>query len=470
MTTFDREVCQRLPLADSVLHLLDFATNDDFLAETYEGHRGRSYEDIITFPTFFRLIRDALLQRPVSAHQRFRRAQDEGEVSVTVEAIYGKLRRIPIELSQGLLFEATQRLGQVLPIAQDPLPSSLGSFDVLAFDGKKLKYVAKRLKPLRSIWGRVLGGKLLVVQNVATKLALAFQANADGEAGDNGLVEGAVKQVRALKGTKPRLWVGDRLFCDLNQMPLLSAEGDSFLLRYQSKVGFHKDAKQSTRHGKTAAGLKYWEEWGWLGPANSKRRQYVRRIHLERPGDETIILATNLLDADLYPAADLLSAYLRRWGIEKMFLQVTQVFDLRHLISGSPQATVFQGAFVLLLYNIIQVIRGYIAEAQKRNPETISTQILFQDITKELSAWSLLLDEKQTQDWLGRTADIAEGVREYLRKRLAASWTKRWEKSTTTKRKPQARHTEYLKGGHSSAYRILRGEHKLVPAPPKDSG
>jgi hypothetical protein len=352
-------------------------------------------------------------------------------------------------------------------VATDPLPESLRSFAVLAFDGKKLKYVAKRLKPLRPIWGRVLGGKLLVVQNVATKLALAFQADADGEAADNGLVDGAVQQARALTGDQPRLWIGDRLFCDLNQIPRLSAGDDHFLLRYQSKVGFHRDSQRPARSGMTAEGRTYRDEWGWLGPPRSRRRQYVRRIHLERPQDEAILLVTNLLDADRYPATDLLAAYRRRWGIETMFLHVTQVFDLRHLISGTPPATVFQAAFVLLLYNVVQVIRGYIAEAQDRNPETISTQILFQDLTQELGAWTLLLDEQQTRAWLRDGIWTADRARTYLRKRLAPLWTNRWHKAPTTNRQPHRRHTQYLKGGHSSVDRILRGVHSLVHAPPK---
>jgi Transposase DDE domain len=463
MSDFDRAACDRLPLADAALRLLNYATSDEALADTYQRHRGRSYEVDIDFPLFFRLIRDALLQRPTSAHQRFRRAQDEGELDATVEAMYGKLRRVPLPLSQAVLAEPTQRLSQVLPATHDPLPRSLRSFTVLAFDGKKLKYVAKRLKPLRAVRGGVLGGKLLVVQNVATKLAVAVQAHADGEAADNGLVEGAVEQARTLTDRQQRLWLGDRLFCDLNQIPVLAAHGDHFLLRYQSKVGFHADSERPTRAGTTADGLAYWQEWGVLGPPNGKRRQFVRRIHLERPGQDAIILVTNLLDADRYPATDLLAAYLRRWGIETLFLQVTQVFDLRHLISGAPLATVFQAAFVLLLYNVIQVIRTVVADTQKRHPDSISTHILFHDVTKQLNAWSLLLNERQTLDWLHDGLRTATQIRDYLARRLTPLWTDRWNKAPTTKRPPTRPPTRYLKGGHSSAYRILRGEHQLEP-------
>ena len=37
---------------------------------------------------------------------------------------------------------------------------------------------------------------------------------------------------------------------------------------------------------------------------------------------------TDLLHPDRYPAADLLALYLARWGIERVFQQVTEVFPL----------------------------------------------------------------------------------------------------------------------------------------------
>jgi hypothetical protein len=379
--------------------------------------------------------------------------------------VYGKLKRVPLSLSQGFFAETTQRLRTVFPNVGEPLPVSLQAFEVFAFDGKKLKFVAKRLKPVRAVRGQVLGGKLLVVQHLDTGLAMAFEADADGEAADNPLVEGAIAQVRALYPQGPRLWIGDRLFCDLNQMRQLSADGDQFLLRYQTKVGFHADPQRPPRSGHDHRGLAYTEEWGWLGSAKDPRRRYVRRITVQRPNQKPIILVTSLLDADTYPAADLSAAYLRRWGIEKMFQRVTEVFDLRHLIGSTPQATVFQAAFCFLLYNLIQAVRGYLAESQQRLPETISTKHLFVDVTRQLTAWNELLTPEQTLARLQRAPQTAEKVQEWLRQRLATVWKPCWQKMATKKRVSEPTPTQYLKGGHSSVYRILRGLHKLSPDP-----
>jgi len=46
-------------------------------------------------------------------------------------------------------------------------------------------------------------------------------------------------------------------------------------------------------------------------------------------------------------------------GDERVFQQITEVFALRRLIGKYAEATVFQAAFCLLLYNMVQVMRGY---------------------------------------------------------------------------------------------------------------
>ena len=465
MQSFEREVCQRLPLADSVFRLLDFCTEDGFLDEVFDRHRGRSYQDILTFPQFVRVISDTLLGRQRSAQQHFQEARDEGTLPTCVEALYGKLRRVPLTLSQGLLGEATRRLGQVFPAATDPLPASLGGLEVVAFDGKKIKFVAKRLKVLRVVRGQILGGKLLVAQHVATGLAVAIQADADGEASDNSLVAGAVAQVRQYTPDKTHLWVGDRAFCDLQQIPVLKAEGDHFLLRYHPKTHFHRDEGRAVQTGIDSRGVPYTEEWGWLGAADNPNRQYVRRVALHRPGQEAIIVVTDVLDEVAYPAADLLETYRRRWGIEKMFQRVTEVFDLRHLIGGTPQATVFQAAFCFLLSNVTQTIRSYVAQTQECQPEEISTQLLFEDVVEELTAWHKFLSVAQTVEWLGDGLQTAEQVMAYLRGRLAPTWKARWRKARTKKSPKEKPPTRYLHGGHSSVYRIQRNLHELSSDP-----
>jgi hypothetical protein len=98
-----------------------------------------------------------------------------------------------------------------------------------------------------------------------------------------------------------------------------SEGGDHFLIRYHTKVHFLGDATQPPQVTQDTHGRRVREDWGWLGVETNARRRFVRRLTLTRPGEETVILVTDLLDAAPYPAADLLTMYLARWGIEQVF-------------------------------------------------------------------------------------------------------------------------------------------------------
>ena len=107
------------------------------------------------------------------------------------------------------------------------------------------------------------------------------------------------------------------------------------------------------RMGTDAQGRSFRDEWGWLGAANHPKRRSVRQITLQRLGETDVVLVTDLLEADRYPAVELLDHYLQRWGIEQVFQKVTEVFHLQGLIGSTPKATIFQFAFCLVLYNLI---------------------------------------------------------------------------------------------------------------------
>jgi hypothetical protein len=467
-TTFDLEVCARLPLADAAFRLLDYTTDDDFLNGVFERHRGRSYKRCISFPLFVHLVADSLLGHRGSAHQTFQHAIEDDSLTASVQAMYGKLKRVPLNLSVGFFTEAAARLRDVAaPVQANLLPASLSEFWALAFDGKKLKYVANRLKPLRGLKGNIYGGKLLVVQDMATQQAIAVEAVADGESADNPLVPAVVAQIRALPNNRPRLSVCDRAFCDYKLLGLFAENGDHFIVRFNTSCGFHLDPAEPERKGIDDAKRPYREEWGWLGKLDNPHRIRVRMITIVRDSDDPLIFVTSLLDADLYPAIDVLTLYRSRWGIETMFQQTVQTFDLRELIGCTPEATVFQAILCLLLYNITLIIRDYVALGAKRESKTVSTKLLFDDVVRDLTGWLQVIGIEGTLELLRETKICnAKDLREHLKTILGAVWTDRWKKSPTRKRKPPSSPRAYICGGHSSVYKILRGEHKEIPIEP----
>jgi hypothetical protein len=458
MDGFQKDLLDRLPLAEAVWTLFRFIAGPEVLDAVFDRHRGRAYEDALSFSVLVGLMSDALLVHSGSGRQSFQQARKEGVIEVTDAAAYGKLRRVPLPVSEALLSEVGDRLQEVQPaVPARVLPTSVSDFAVLHIDGKKIKKLAKRLKPLRGVSGSMLGGKALVALDGRTGIAIAMAATADGEANDAPLVPLLVPQVRPrLRGQ--RLWVADRQFSDLRIPALLSQENDAFLIRHCLKLKFHRDDSVPVQESRDAQSRLVREEEGWIGGPRDPRRMRVRRITLERPDDEAVILLTSLIDSTHWPADDLLLVYKERWQIERVFQQVTEVFQLQRLIGSSPQAAVFQAAFCLLLYNLLQTIRGYIAEAQTIAAETISIELLFRDVQRQLICWTELGDSPLPARVLALSLDMQPTLIR-LRHLLKDQWSDGWRKSPPKKHWQSPQQTK-VAGGHSSAWKLLQRHKK----------
>jgi hypothetical protein len=161
---YARETLQRLPLADATLSLWALVLQPAVLDGVFLRYRGRSFEDTLRFAVFVELMGDALRQHAGRGRQSFARAKAQGALTTSIEAGYGKLRRVPLQLSLGFFAESTARLRTGLPagLPVTEWPPSLAGLTVVVGDGKTLKRGAKRLLPARRVAGKVYGGKLLV--------------------------------------------------------------------------------------------------------------------------------------------------------------------------------------------------------------------------------------------------------------------------------------------------------------------
>jgi hypothetical protein len=453
-------ILPRVPLANAALTAWSYLFQPEFLDDLFERNRGRSYEDILTFPSFVALIRDALILHEGSGLASFEHADEQGELPTCREAAYGKLRRVPPELSMGFLEECTERLEALLPPERsaEALPASLEGIEVVILDGKQIKKVAKRLLPVRGRPGKVIGGKVLVAYLPSKGLAVAMAAERDGEANDIRLMPEAVPRARA-RVPGVRLWVADRQFCDLNQPELLSQYGDHFLLRRTLKLGFHADPGRPARQYVDARGRAVIERWGLIGSPKEERRRYVRQIHLVRPGAEDVYLVTDLLDERLYPADDLLAVYLKRWEIERVFQKITEIFELRRLIGSTPEATIFQAAFCPVLYNLLQVMRAFVAASQEGLvAESVSMEKLFDDVRAELTAMVVLFPSATIAGWFAGEWSAGEVARR-LERLLGGAWKPRYRKAINKKARPRVKKAKQS-GAHTSVQKVLEAARK----------
>jgi uncharacterized membrane protein YdcZ (DUF606 family) len=112
-TEFAREVLSRLPLAEAVLSLWRWVAGPFFLLSVFARHSGLGYEKAISFGVLGQLIAEALLEHQGSGRKSFERGQEQGVLTASVQAVYQKLGRVPLGLSEAWLAESTARLRPV---------------------------------------------------------------------------------------------------------------------------------------------------------------------------------------------------------------------------------------------------------------------------------------------------------------------------------------------------------------------
>lgn len=466
-TAFAVEVLHRLPLAEAFYSVWGYLASDAVLADLFDRHRGRCYEDQLTFAELVRVLADALTRYHGRGRGAILDAVERNQISCQVRAVYPKLSRLPLPLAEALVTTLTQRLRPLLPDDARPaaLPASLDGLSVVVVDGKKIKRVAKRRLPTRNQPGKLYGGKLLVAYLPAEGVAVGLAADVDGEANDIRSVPALLPAVREVV-TGPRLWVADRQFCDLIQPRRFADGGDHFAVRYGHNTGFHPDGARAAVEGADADGRAVRQEWGWLGAeTQGERRLYVRRVTLLRPGDEDVGVVTDLLDEARDPAADLLAVYLTRWQIENVFQQITEVFHLQRLIGCRPPATVFQASPCLVPFNVLRLVRGSVTGGRPEPVvETASAEQIFADLTKELVG----LHEVLTIDEVVGSVSAPGGdgpLRGRLRELLGGLWSAKWAKvrnKTTRPEKPPPRKS----GGHTSVHKLLQEARERRPGSP----
>jgi hypothetical protein len=446
-------------LAEAFYAAWAYLAQPDILNDLFAQHRGRCYEDALTFHDLVQVVADALTRYHGSGLPAITQAIQRQQLPTQQRAVYSKLGRIPLPLAEALLAGLTARLRLLFPpgMRRTDLPASLNALSVVILDGKKIKRVAKRLLAVRGRPGKVFGGKLLAAYLPAEGLVVALAADPDGEANDIRLVPAVLPRVRgAVAG--PRLWVADRQFCDLDQPGRFAAGDDHFVIRFSLKTSFTPDPTRPAGTGRDAAGRSYTEDWGWMGAATDRRRRYVRRITLERPGEEPVILVTDLLDAAAVPAVDLLQVYLTRWQIETVFQTITDVFALHHLIGCTPQATVLQASLCLVMYNVLQAFRAYAAVGRPEPPplERLSMAKIFADLHEELVSLHRVLDVDEVVGCLAPAKGLEE-LADRLRQLLGQAWSEQWLKVVPRQPrvyKPKAKAKQ--SGAHTSVHKILQ--------------
>jgi hypothetical protein len=103
-------------------------------------------------------------------------------------------------------------------------------------------------------------------------------------------------------------------------------------------------------------------------------RYRARAIRYQRKGFESQTLLTSLVDADAYPAAEIVALYHERWEIELGYDEIkTEMLDREEAIRSRTPKGVRQELWgILIAYNLVRLEMARVAAAAKVEPTRIS--------------------------------------------------------------------------------------------------
>ena len=174
------------------------------------------------------------------------------------------------------------------------------------------------------------------------------------------------------------LWVGDRNFGKYQLLQVAHARSIDLLARLNTRIAqaLARQAHQPLRSGDDI--LIEWVpspetnlEPGWPVAPIAGRLIYVR---LERPGFRPcdLYLCTTLTDQTLYPLAELVQLYARRWDVELDLRHVKTTLDLDILTGKSVDMVRKELWAGLLAYNLVRGLMGQAAQRAAVAPGALS--------------------------------------------------------------------------------------------------
>jgi hypothetical protein len=195
--------------------------------------------------------------------------------------------------------------------------------------------------------------------------------------------------------------LGDRYFCSYWQIARLLARGVDCVFR------MHQLRRIDFRKGERLGPWDHVVLWKkpaqapqWMGrqqyrsmPAQMLIREVKRRIAVKGFRIRSLVLATTLLDPELYPAAQLAQAFRLRWQAEVDLRSIKVAMRMDVLRCKTPQMVRREFWMHLLAYNLVRTVMAEAADRHDCLPRQISFTAAVQLLRSFAPLMALLPEE-----------------------------------------------------------------------------
>lgn len=362
------------PVAVMARLALQRAISAEWVDSVFEAHRERQYTRELLFSTVVDLMSLVALGLRPSLHAAAQQAIAEGELGVSLAALYEKVNHAEPAVLRALIGGSAERLTSVVrhlaPSAADR--PALAGYRLRIVDGNHLPATEHRVAPLRGLRSPALPGLSLVVYDPATDLVVDLVPGEDAHAGERVLMP----TVAAMAGPG-ELWIADRNFATRAFLGALISHGATVLVREHGRTPAPVVVGPRRRIGRCETGVIYEQPVEVPLEEVSGGVLRLRRVELEldtptENGDTRLRLLTTL--PRRVSARRVAELYRRRWSIEGMFQRLEAALMSEITTLGQPRAALLAFSVAVLAYNVLATIEAALAAAAAAQAEADGTE------------------------------------------------------------------------------------------------
>lgn len=346
------------------------------LADAYR-HLGLR-ERILTLPVMTSLLLALVWRRIPAVTELARVLAREGALwtpptRVSQQALNERLRTLPPDLLRQVVLTVLPQLADraarrtrprepVVAHALQPFPR------IWAVDATTLEALFKKVGLLHGIPQTILGGTVLGVLDVPTRLPVTLDWDASTTINERPLFD------RLRERIPPQtLLLLDAGFYGFPRFDWCTAQGIAFIIPDRPNTAFAEMVvfSQSAQHTDTLVqvGLHH----------SNPCRSPLRRITVVVAG-KSVAYLTNVLDPQVLTTADVLALYRQRWRIEEAFLLVKRLLGLSYLWTGAANGIHSQVWTTWLLYALLVDLADDVAQVRNLPLARISLEMVFRGL------------------------------------------------------------------------------------------
>lgn len=438
------------PVSVMVCGTLERVFQPDRLEQLFEQHAVLQYTKELTFTQCVGIMSDIVLRVVPTVGAWYK--THPGELSVTRQAVYDKLKHLELPVSAALVqysgTELRSCLEHLTPLPPEPLPG----YRLRVLDGNHLAGTEHRILELRPYRAAPLPGQALVFYDPRFDLLSDVIPCEDAYAQERSLLEQALALIAAQDCV-----LADRNFCTRGFLFGLDRHAARFVIRQHAALPWTPVGRRRYA-GNDERGRKIYEQTVRLTDEATGETLELRRITIAllaptKDGETEIHVLTNL-SRKAASALRVAKLYADRWTIERAFWHLSEELQSEIDTLGYPKAALFGFCVALVAYNVVSLVKGTIravwGEAFVR--EELSMYYLALEVSRVTPGMLIATGERAWREFATMTpVQFAKTLRELAKQMDLRKYTKA---KRGPKKKPQKK-ISGKRNHHVSTARLL---------------